>query len=141
MKRLLLAAAVVGGTMMTSGVASADFRQTCPRVDWHGTIISAFCLNNRGGLTPTQIDVSQCPRGVVNVNGKLRCYSPGYGGGYGGGHGGGYGGGYEDRPLRRDWDRPSRGDWGDRGGGWDRRPRPEYDGDRPRWRRDGWGDR
>ena len=99
----IAACALFAGYGEAAAQARGSYLNTCTEVEQQGSFLSALCLDVRGRLIPSSLDLRACPnRRVANLNGRLRCesrersrfhndrrygrqhdrdYYPGYGGG------------------------------------------------------------
>jgi len=85
------------------GLPRGDYVQTCRKERMHGSRLDAECQKRDGHWRKTSLDdADQCPGGILNDDGHLRCGTGGYGynngrynNGYDNGYDGGYRGGYQ----------------------------------------------
>ncbi len=55
------------------GLPYGDYKLTCQNMRMYGDRLYAECQTRDGGWRGTSIDAGDCPRGIINDNGRLRC--------------------------------------------------------------------
>lgn len=89
---LLLGMTAVGASAQAPGpydpVPEGSYQRSCRDITVQYGRLSARCLDRRGNLLATSLNIRSCPRNRAdNDNGQLRCEGAGYPGGGGGGGG------------------------------------------------------
>jgi len=66
---------LVPGTVCLAqyGLPRGDYKETCQNIRMDGDRMYAVCEKRDGGWRNTSIDVDNCPAGLINNDGHLRC--------------------------------------------------------------------